>query len=112
VRKVLSRNARRIRPILQLLTKLDLHGDGVGGNGLSWLDGVYRYGIDTFFVDTAPVWARRWKTLIEDSDTPTVACPCVWREEASVVRAVSIPRYNRENSGYIEKYQSILSLFD
>jgi hypothetical protein len=41
-----------------------------------------------------------------------VACPCVWREEASVVRAVSIPRYNRENSGYIEKYQSILSMFD
>jgi hypothetical protein len=28
------------------------------------------------------------------------------------LRAVSIPRYNRENSGYIEKYQSILSLFD
>jgi hypothetical protein len=43
---------------------------------------------------------------------PAVACPCVWREQASVVRAVSIPRYNRENSGYIEKYQSILSLFD
>jgi hypothetical protein len=41
-----------------------------------------------------------------------VACPCVWREEASVVRAVSIAPYNRENSGYIEKYQSILSLFD
>src|ERR1700689_2265459 len=41
-----------------------------------------------------------------------VACPCVWREEASVVRAVSIPPYNRENSGYIEKYQRILSLFD
>jgi len=41
-----------------------------------------------------------------------VACPCVWREQASVVRAVSIPRYNRENSGYIEKYQSVLSLFD
>jgi hypothetical protein len=42
----------------------------------------------------------------------TVACPCVWREEASVVRAVSIPAYNRENRGYIEKYQRILSLFD
>ena len=41
-----------------------------------------------------------------------VTCPCVWREQASVVQAVSIPRYNRENSGYIEKYQSILSLFD
>jgi hypothetical protein len=42
----------------------------------------------------------------------TVTCPCVWREQASMVQAVSIPRYNRENSGYIEKYQSILSLFD
>jgi hypothetical protein len=41
-----------------------------------------------------------------------VVCPCVWREDASLVRAVSIPRYNRENSGYIEKYQNILSLFD
>jgi hypothetical protein len=41
-----------------------------------------------------------------------VTCPCVWREEASVVRAMSIPPYNRENSGYIEKYQRILSLFD
>jgi hypothetical protein len=41
-----------------------------------------------------------------------VTCPCVWRQEASVVTAVSLPRYNRENSGYIEKYQSILSLFD
>jgi hypothetical protein len=42
----------------------------------------------------------------------TVTCPCVWRQQASMVQAVSIPRYNRENSGYIEKYQSILSLFD
>ena len=41
-----------------------------------------------------------------------VTCPCVWRQEASMVRAMSIPPYNRENSGYIEKYQSILSLFD
>jgi hypothetical protein len=42
----------------------------------------------------------------------SVSCPCVWREYDSVVRPVTIPRYNRENSGYIEKYQSILSLFD
>ena len=41
-----------------------------------------------------------------------VTCPCVWRQEASLVQAVSIPRYNRENSGYIEKYQNILSIFD
>jgi TnpA family transposase len=71
VPEVLSRNARRVRPILQLLTKLDLQGDGDGGNGLSWLDGVYDDGIGTFFVDKAPVWARRWKTLIEESDTQT-----------------------------------------
>ena len=69
VREVLSRNARRIRPILQLLTKLDLLGDGVGGDGLSWLEGIYHDGVDTFFLDKAPAWARRWKTLIEESDS-------------------------------------------
>lgn len=42
----------------------------------------------------------------------TVTCPCVWRAAAESVRPVSLPRYNRENSGYIEKYQSILGLFD
>jgi hypothetical protein len=52
---------------------------------------------------------RRAGALTPDS---AVVCPCVWREQSSVVRAVSIPRYNRENSGYIEKYQSVLSLFD
>ena len=52
---------------------------------------------------------RRAGQLTPDS---TVVCPCVWREDASMVRAVSIPRYNNENSGYIEKYQSVLSLFD
>jgi hypothetical protein len=41
-----------------------------------------------------------------------VTCPCIWRQEASMVQAVSIPHYNRENSGYIDKYQSILSIFD
>ena len=52
---------------------------------------------------------RRAGQLAPDS---AVTCPCIWREEASVVRAVSIPRYNRENIGYIEKYQRILSLFE
>lgn len=69
VREVLSRNARRIRPIIQFLVKLELLGDGAGGNGLSYLIGIYKDGVDTFFVDTAPAWARRWKTLIEASDT-------------------------------------------
>jgi len=39
-------------------------------------------------------------------------CPCVWKNEGGVVRAVSIPRYNNENRWYIEKYQSIVSLFE
>jgi hypothetical protein len=54
VREVLSRNARRIRPILQLIIQLDLRGDGVGGNGLSWPDGIYHDGVNTFFLDKAP----------------------------------------------------------
>ncbi|MDH5272719.1 MAG: hypothetical protein OEY13_06550 [Gammaproteobacteria bacterium] len=41
-----------------------------------------------------------------------VNCPCLWKEEATGVRPVAIPRYNNENRWYIEKYQSILRLFD
>jgi hypothetical protein len=52
---------------------------------------------------------RRAGTLAADSP---VTCPCVWREVAAQVQPVSIPRYNRENSGYIEKYQRILNLFE
>jgi hypothetical protein len=42
----------------------------------------------------------------------TVKCPCVWKAEGSDVRPVAIPRYNNENRWYIEKYQSIVSLFE
>lgn len=41
-----------------------------------------------------------------------VVCPCVWKAEGSDVRPVAIPRYNNENRWYIEKYQSIVSLFE
>jgi hypothetical protein len=41
-----------------------------------------------------------------------VNCPCLWKEEATGVRPVSIPRYNNENRWYIEKYQSILKAFE
>ena len=41
-----------------------------------------------------------------------VSCPCLWKEEATGVRPVAIPRYNNENRWYIEKYQSILSVFE
>ncbi|MGB7903047.1 MAG: hypothetical protein WCF43_00035 [Steroidobacteraceae bacterium] len=41
-----------------------------------------------------------------------VNCPCLWKQEATGVRPVAIPRYNNENRWYIEKYQSILRVFD
>jgi hypothetical protein len=41
-----------------------------------------------------------------------VTCPCLWKSTETGAIPVSIPRYNRENRGYIEKYQSILSVFE
>ncbi len=41
-----------------------------------------------------------------------VICPCVWKADGENVRPVAIPRYNNENRWYIEKYQSIVSLFE
>lgn len=43
---------------------------------------------------------------------PSVRCPCVWKAEGKETRPVAIPRYNNENRWYIEKYQSIVSLFE
>jgi hypothetical protein len=42
----------------------------------------------------------------------SVTCPCVWRAAGEGTRPVSIPKYNNENRWYIEKYQSIVSLFE
>ncbi|MDY6947031.1 MAG: hypothetical protein SXG53_15055 [Pseudomonadota bacterium] len=42
----------------------------------------------------------------------SVACPCVWKTDGTNVRPVTIPKYNNENRWYIEKYQSIVSLFE
>jgi hypothetical protein len=42
----------------------------------------------------------------------SVRCPCVWKADGTDVRPVTIPRYNNENRWYIEKYQSIVSLFE
>jgi hypothetical protein len=41
-----------------------------------------------------------------------VNCPCLWKQDATGIRPVAIPRYNNENRWYIEKYQSILSVFE
>jgi hypothetical protein len=42
----------------------------------------------------------------------SVTCPCVWKSDGTDARPVRIPRYNNENRWYIEKYQSIVSLFE
>jgi hypothetical protein len=39
-------------------------------------------------------------------------CPCLWKAEGTEVRPVPIPRYNNENRWYVEKYQSILGVFE
>jgi hypothetical protein len=61
----------------------------------------------------------RMKVKLEELSRPakqpegaSVACPCVWKAVGTDVRPVSIPRYNNENRWYIEKYQSIVSLFE
>jgi hypothetical protein len=68
VREVLTRNARRIRPLLELLVKLDIRGAGRGYEGLACLKDTYKEGVESFWVPTAPMWMRRWKTLVEDFD--------------------------------------------
>ncbi|MGC4028820.1 MAG: hypothetical protein QM696_08115 [Steroidobacteraceae bacterium] len=47
----------------------------------------------------------------QPADRP-VLCPCLWKQAGEAVLPVSIPRYNNENRWYIEKYQSILRVFD
>jgi len=61
----------------------------------------------------------RMKVKLEELSRPgvqlaekPVRCPCVWKAVGEDVRPVSIPRYNNENRWYIEKYQSIVSLFE
>jgi hypothetical protein len=48
----------------------------------------------------------------DEPSSPSVNCPCVWKAVGEEVRPVAIPRYNNENRWYIEKYQSIVSLFE
>jgi hypothetical protein len=56
----------------------------------------------------------RLEDLRRPSDQPVtdVTCPCLWVQDASGVRPVAISRYNNENRWYIEKYQSILGMFE
>lgn len=62
---------------------------------------------------------QRMKIRLDELSLPgsqpasaSVRCPCVWKTVGTDIRPVSIPRYNNENRWYIEKYQSIVSLFE
>jgi hypothetical protein len=48
----------------------------------------------------------------DEPEGKQVTCPCLWKEVESEIVPVPIPKYNNENRWYIEKYQSILSVFD
>ena len=61
----------------------------------------------------------RMRVKLEDLRPPgeqlpenKVICPCLWKAENALVIPVAIPRYNNENRWYIEKYQSILRVFE
>jgi hypothetical protein len=61
----------------------------------------------------------RMKVKLEELNSPgvqlagaSVTCPCIWKTEGTDVRPLTIPRYNNENRWYIEKYQSIVSVFE
>jgi hypothetical protein len=62
---------------------------------------------------------RRMRVKPEDLRAPgehppgkRVTCPCLWKEDAGGVRPVAVPKYNNENRWYIEKYQTVLRLFE
>lgn len=62
---------------------------------------------------------RRMKVQLGELSRPpaelpeyNAKCPCVWKATGEDTLPVSIPRYNNENRWYIEKYQSIVSLFE
>ncbi len=62
---------------------------------------------------------KRMRVQLEDLRLPgeqsaksKVICPCLWKAENALILPVSIPRYNNENRWYIEKYQSILRVFE
>ena len=48
----------------------------------------------------------------EQPEGNPVTCPCLWNEGAAGIYPLTIPKYNNENRWYIEKYQSILGVFE
>jgi hypothetical protein len=61
----------------------------------------------------------RMKVKLDELNRPgvqlagaSVTCPCIWKTQGTDARPLAIPRYNNENRWYIEKYQSIVGLFE
>ena len=63
VREVLTRNARRVRPMLELLLKLDLQGDPqhLVRRSLEWIRFYYKDRIDWVFGHPPIDWTGRWR---------------------------------------------------
>jgi TnpA family transposase len=72
VREVLTRNARRVRPMLELLLKLDLQGDPqhLVRRSLEWIRFYYKDKIDWVFGHPPIDWTGRWRALIDGRDLP------------------------------------------
>ena len=70
VREVLSRNARRIRPMLELLGKLKLQGhpDNPIHRALGWVQFYHDEKAKWLYLDPPTEWAGRWKAMIHDRD--------------------------------------------
>ena len=67
VREILCRNCRRIRPLIELLVKLNLQA--VSGDecrrALEWLREIYADGDDQLWTEPPLEWAGRWRPLVQ-----------------------------------------------
>jgi TnpA family transposase len=70
VREVLSRNARRVRPVVELLLKLDLQKDGFhpAWTALDWLRDIYQDKLDHLWPEPPTDLMGRWEPLIRGND--------------------------------------------
>ena len=71
VREVLCRSTRRIRPVLDLLVKLQLRTDPQHPirNALEWIEYYHQDKVDCLFGDPPTEWSGRWRPLIEGKDS-------------------------------------------
>ncbi len=70
VREILCRNARRVRPLVELLLKLKLQGtsDHEPLQALGWLRRVYEDKLDWLSPEPPSAWTGRWQPLVQARD--------------------------------------------